>query len=68
MDNEEKLHLINLKLDFWKARLQESLGYVESLNNLGNQFKIDGNASDIEKYGKIIEFLEIEKESLTNQG
>lgn len=67
MNNEEKLYLVNLKLNFWKERLQESIGYVESLNELGDQFKIDGNAKDIEKYSKIIEVLEIEKESLTNQ-
>jgi hypothetical protein len=68
LSNTDKVSLINLKLEFWNARLQESINAIEALNGLGNQFKIDGNASDIDNYGKIIQVLETEKEALTNQG
>jgi hypothetical protein len=68
LSNTDKISLINLKLEFWNARLQESINAIETLNGLGNQFKIDGNASDIDNYGKIIQVLETEKEALTNQG
>lgn len=66
--NEEKLSIVNLKLSFWRQRLEESNNAILTLNNLGDQFKIDGNALDIEKYSKIIEALEAEKKALTNQG
>lgn len=68
MHNEDKIYLIDLKLDFWNARLEESTSAIDNLNSLGNQFKIDGNMSDIENYTKIIQALETEKETLTNQG
>lgn len=68
LNNEDKLYLINLKLDFWNARLEESTSAIDNLNSLGNQFKIDGNMSNIDKYTRIIQVLETEKESLTNQG
>jgi hypothetical protein len=68
INNEEKLELINLKIFFWTERLKESNNAISTLNTLGNQFKIDGNALDIKKYSKIIEALEAEKEALTNQG
>jgi hypothetical protein len=68
INNEEKLQLINLKISFWTERLEESNNAILTLNTLGDQFKIDGNALDIEKYSKIIEVLEKEKEALTNQG
>lgn len=66
MHNEDKIYLIDLKLDFWNARLEESTSAIDNLNSLGNQFKIDGNMSDIENYTKIIQALETEKETLTN--
>jgi hypothetical protein len=68
INNEEKLQLINLKISFWTERLEESNNAILTLNTLRDQFKIDGNALDIEKYSKIIEVLEKEKEALTNQG
>lgn len=66
--NEEKLSIVNLKLSFWRQRLEESNNAIPTLDSLGDQFKIDGNALDIEKYSKIIEALEAEKKALTNQG
>ena len=68
MNNQEKIYLINLKLNFWRERLQDSNNAILPLNDLGNQSKIDGNLTDIDKYTKIIEALEQEKEALTNQG
>jgi hypothetical protein len=66
INNEDKLYILNLKLDFWKVRLQESLGVVDMLNEIGNQVKIDSNRLDIDKYSRIIKALELEKEALTN--
>lgn len=66
--NTEKIELVQLKINFWTERLQESLAAVEVLNGIGNQFKIDGNNSDIDKYNKFIQALEQEKQALTNQG
>jgi len=68
ISNQDKLYLINLKLDFWGQRLQESKDAILPLNNLGNQLKIEGNLVDIDRYNKIIEGLRQEKEALTNQG
>jgi|LakMenEpi03Aug12_release.lakeMendotaPanAssembly.Ray.scaffolds.fasta_scaffold4178584_2 hypothetical protein len=68
ISNQDKLYLINLKLDFWGQRLQESKDAILPLNNLGNQLKIEGNLVDIDRYNKIIEGLIQEKEALTNQG
>ena len=68
MNNEEKLYLINLKLDFWRERLQESTDSMAMLNSLGNQVKIDSTLSNITNYTSAIEALEQEKLSLTIQG
>jgi hypothetical protein len=68
ISNQDKIYLINLKLDFWGQRLQESKDAILPLNNLGNQLKIEGNLVDIDRYNKIIEGLRQEKEALTNQG
>lgn len=68
INEEEKIYLINLKLNFWKERLLESNQAAPLLDELGDQVKINSNVSDIDKYTKIIESLEIEKEALTNQG
>jgi hypothetical protein len=65
--NEEKLYLINLKLDFWVERLQESNMAKPMLNNLGDQRKIQENIIDIDNYARIIEALNQEKIALTNQ-
>lgn len=67
MTNEEKIDLIQLRLDFWTARLQESLDAIDMLNDLGNQLKIDSNSLDIDKYNRFIQALEQEKITLTNQ-
>ena len=66
--NEEKLYLVNLKLDFWQDRLQESNNAIPILNNLGNQIKIDSNLLDIDNYSRVILALEQEKTALTNHG
>jgi hypothetical protein len=66
INNEDKLYLINLKLDFWKERLLESNQAIPVLNDLGNQLKIESNLKDINKYTEIIALLEEEKEALTN--
>ena len=42
INDQDKLYLINLKLDFWRERLQENNNAVLSLNDLGNQSKIEG--------------------------
>lgn len=66
INNEEKLYLINLKLDFWKELLLKSNQAIPVLNDLGNQLKIESNLKDINKYTEIIALLEEEKEALTN--
>jgi hypothetical protein len=68
INNEEKLYLINLKLDFWKELLLKSNQAIPVLNDLGNQLKVDSNLQDISRYTEIIYLLEEEKEALTNQG
>ena len=68
INDQDKLYLINLKLDFWRERLQENNNAVLSLNDLGNQSKIEDTLLDIDRYTKIIQALEAEKEALTNQG
>jgi len=65
---QDKLYLINLKLDFWRDRLQESNDAKTMLKELNNQLKIDSNLSDITKYTNIIMSLEEQLEALTNQG
>ena len=67
INNEDKLYLINLKLNFWAERLKESNNSIQVLDDLGNQSKIDGNLLDIDRYTKIIEDLRQEKKALTNQ-
>ena len=68
ISNEDKLYLINLKLDFWAERLQESNMAKQALKILGNQGKIEENIIDIDNYARIIEALSQEKITLTNQG
>ena len=68
INDQDKLYLINLKLDFWRERLQENNNAVLSLNDLGNQSKIEDTLLDIDRYTKILQDLEQEKEALTNQG
>lgn len=68
ISNEEKLYLINLKLNFWAERLQQSNNSIQLLNDLGNQSKTKGNLLDIDRYIRIIKALEEEKQALTNQG
>ena len=62
--NEEKLELINLKLSFWQERLQESNSFIASLEELGNQEKIESNALDIQDYARKISILESIKTEL----
>lgn len=64
---EDKIYLINLKIDFWRQRLEESRNAIGILKDLGNQVKIDSNLLDIDNYSKITLALEQEKMSLTNQ-
>lgn len=64
---EDKIYLINLKIDFWTQRLEESRNAIDILKDLGNQVKIDSNSLDIDNYSKVILALEQEKMSLTNQ-
>jgi hypothetical protein len=68
ISHQDKLYLINLKLDFWRDRLQESNDAKTMLKELNNQLKIDSNLSDITKYTNIIMSLEEQLEALTNQG
>jgi hypothetical protein len=68
LNNEEKIYLIDLKIDFWNTRLDESIKAKPILNNLGNQGKIEENIVDIDNYARIIESLSQEKITLTNQG
>ncbi len=63
INNEEKLYLINLKLDFWKELLLKSNQAIPVLNDLGNQLKVDSNLQDISRYTEIIYLLEEEKQS-----
>lgn len=65
---EERMYLINLKLEFWRERLKESNNSIGPLYAQGDQSKIDGNLLDINNYTSIISELEKEKSSLTNQG
>ena len=65
---EERMYLINLKLEFWRERLKESNNSIVPLYAQGDQSKIDGNLLDINNYTSIISELEKEKSSLTNQG
>lgn len=68
LSNNEKIDFLNLKLDFYKSRLEESLGYVESLEAIGDSIKIEMNQKDIEEYGIYISVIENEIISLTNEG
>jgi penicillin-binding protein-related factor A (putative recombinase) len=55
---EDKIYLINYKIDFWRERLQESINSVSFLENHGDQIKIDMNNQDIIDYSNIIMSLE----------
>lgn len=66
--NDDKMYLIDLKIDFWEQRLQESNSSIPVLNDLGHQAKIESNLLDIDNYARIIEALNKEKNTLTNQG
>ena len=63
--HEDKLYLINLKLDFWRQRLKESVEAIDFLNELGNQVKIDDNMLYINNCEKIILSFENELSRLT---
>lgn len=55
---EDKIYLINYKIDFWRERLQESTNSVGPLESHGDQIKIDMNNQDIIDYSNIIMSLE----------
>jgi hypothetical protein len=55
---EDKVYLINYKIDFWRERLQESNNSVGTLESHGDQIKIDMNNQDIIDYSNIIMSLE----------
>lgn len=55
---EDKVYLINYKLDFWRQRLQESIDAASFLENNGNRVKIDMNNQDITDYSNMITSLE----------
>lgn len=55
---EDKVYLINYKLDFWRERLQESINSVEPLASHGDQLKIEMNNQDIIDYTNIISSME----------
>lgn len=55
---EDKVYLINYKIDFWRERLQESINSVGPLESHGDQIKIDMNNQDIIDYSNIIMSLE----------
>lgn len=55
---EDKVYLINYKLDFWRERLQESIESSGFLESHGDQVKIDMNNQDITDYTNIINSLE----------
>jgi archaellum component FlaC len=64
--NNSKFYLINLKIDFWKERIEEISRDLIVLNSIGNQDKIDQALSNLRDYENIVKALESKIESLTN--
>jgi archaellum component FlaC len=65
MHNSE-FYLINLKIDFWKERIEEISRDLIVLNSIGNQDKIDQALSNLRDYENIVKALESKIEALTN--
>ena len=55
---EEKISLINMKIEFWRSRLQESISSLEPLEIQGDPIKITMNNQDITDHTNIINSLE----------
>lgn len=55
---EDKISLINMKIEFWRSRLQESISLSETLEIQGDPIKITMNNQDITDYTNIINSLE----------
>lgn len=55
---EDKISLINMKIEFWRSRLQESISLSEPLEIQGDPIKITMNNQDITDYTNIINSLE----------
>lgn len=55
---EDKISLINMKIEFWRSRLQESISSLEPLEIQGDPIKITMNNQDITDYTNIINSLE----------
>ena len=64
LDKDGKLEILQHKLIFWVARLNESTSAINFLNDLGNQLKIDMNEQDIKDRQSIIAALQQELDSL----
>lgn len=64
LDKDGKLEILQHKLIFWVARLNESTSAINFLNELGNQLKIDMNEQDIKDRQSIIAALQQELDSL----
>jgi len=64
LDKDGKLEILQHKLMFWVARLNESTSAINFLNELGNQLKIDMNEQDIKDRQSIIAALQQELDSL----
>jgi hypothetical protein len=62
---EEKLILINHKLQFWNERLNESLEAIDFLKNYKNQLKIDMNSQSIEDIKAIVKALQKELDNIS---
>ncbi len=68
LSDQEKIEFLTLKLSFYRDRLSESIGSISTLENLGNEIKIQMNQEDINKYNLFIDLLTNELQALTNQG
>jgi hypothetical protein len=68
LSDQEKIEFLTLKLSFYRDRLSESIGSIATLENLGNEIKIQMNQEDINKYNLFIDLLTNELQALTNQG
>jgi hypothetical protein len=68
LSDQEKIEFLTLKLSFYRDRLSESIGTISTLENLGNEIKIQMNQEDINKYNLFIDLLTNELQALTNQG
>ena len=68
LSDQEKIEFLTLRLSFYRDRLSESIGSISTLENLGNEIKIQMNQEDINKYNLFINLLTNELQALTNQG